>query len=120
MRIDPKTDSIGSEHKGVAHRRVLNPLDTAALEQHMLHSTQLLEVRPPIEPAASGDDFVRVIPFQILSWLPRCELSIAHLTCTSALGPQPQGLPYPHSHLATRVGSTARQRAHRKVRVCPC
>lgn len=33
-----------------------------------------LQVRPPVAPAASGEDFYRVVPFQILSWYPRIVL----------------------------------------------
>jgi hypothetical protein len=48
-----------------------DPLDTAALERFMLESSGILKVRPPIPAGRSGEDFLRVIPFQILSWAPR-------------------------------------------------
>lgn len=48
-----------------------DPLHTPTLENFMLESSGLLRVRPPIQPAASGEQFLRVIPFQILSWMPR-------------------------------------------------
>ncbi|KAL6762869.1 hypothetical protein V8C86DRAFT_2508092 [Haematococcus lacustris] len=50
---------------------LLDPLDTPKLEQFMLETSGILSKRPPIQAAGSGDDFVRVIPFQILSWAPR-------------------------------------------------
>lgn len=37
----------------------------------MLEASGLLQVRPPITPAFSGDRTVRAIPFQVLSWFPR-------------------------------------------------
>mmetsp|Transcript_13641 Transcript_13641/g.29261 ORF Transcript_13641/g.29261 Transcript_13641/m.29261 type:complete len:329 (+) Transcript_13641:95-1081(+) len=48
-----------------------NPLDPIKLQQHMIESSGLLEVRQALPPAASGDNFIQVIPFQILSWAPR-------------------------------------------------
>jgi len=58
-----------------AHARTLaaplDPLDPVALEQYMLTTSGLLDVRPPLPAAASGDNFVHAIPFQILSWAPR-------------------------------------------------
>lgn len=49
----------------------INPLDPAQLENYMLEKSGILNVRPALPAAKSGDEFVRVIPFQILSWAPR-------------------------------------------------
>jgi len=49
----------------------INPLNTVELERFMLETSGILKARPPLQPGKSGDDFVRVIPFQILSWMPR-------------------------------------------------
>lgn len=49
----------------------LDPLDPAQLERSFLELTGLNRIRPPMPAAQSGDDFYRVIPFQILSWYPR-------------------------------------------------
>eukprot|EP00197_Chlamydomonas_leiostraca_P008009 CAMPEP_0202866064 /NCGR_PEP_ID=MMETSP1391-20130828/7180_1 /ASSEMBLY_ACC=CAM_ASM_000867 /TAXON_ID=1034604 /ORGANISM="Chlamydomonas leiostraca, Strain SAG 11-49" /LENGTH=348 /DNA_ID=CAMNT_0049545977 /DNA_START=31 /DNA_END=1077 /DNA_ORIENTATION=- len=48
-----------------------DPLDPVQLENYMLGASGLLKVRPPLQPAPSGEDFVRAIPFQVLSWFPR-------------------------------------------------
>ncbi len=63
-----------------------DPLNAAELEQYMLSSTNLLQLRPPIEPALSGDNFTRVIPFQILSWYPRCARCDADLGSRGCCG----------------------------------
>lgn len=49
-------------------------LQSGELDQLLLNSSGLLELRPPVKPAASGDDFYRTIPSQILSWYPRLVL----------------------------------------------
>eukprot|EP00199_Chlamydomonas_sp_CCMP681_P001660 CAMPEP_0119108132 /NCGR_PEP_ID=MMETSP1180-20130426/13484_1 /TAXON_ID=3052 ORGANISM="Chlamydomonas cf sp, Strain CCMP681" /NCGR_SAMPLE_ID=MMETSP1180 /ASSEMBLY_ACC=CAM_ASM_000741 /LENGTH=364 /DNA_ID=CAMNT_0007093715 /DNA_START=1 /DNA_END=1095 /DNA_ORIENTATION=+ len=48
-----------------------DPLETADLERFMLDGSGLTKVRPAVQPAPSGDNFLRAIPFQIISWAPR-------------------------------------------------
>lgn len=48
-----------------------DPLDPAKFEAGFLELSGLNAVRPPVTPALSGDNFYRMIPFQILSWYPR-------------------------------------------------
>uniref|UniRef100_A0A7S3R2Q1 Fe2OG dioxygenase domain-containing protein n=2 Tax=Dunaliella tertiolecta TaxID=3047 RepID=A0A7S3R2Q1_DUNTE len=70
---------VGEAHQpsAVQPRRVLrgipkpDPLETAELENYLLKTSGLLEVRPPLQPAETGDAFLRLIPFQVLSWAPR-------------------------------------------------
>lgn len=72
-------DSIAGEsgsHGAGARKKAaapvtIDPLDPAQLEAHMLETSGLLNVRPALTPGATGEPFVRAIPFQILSWFPR-------------------------------------------------
>jgi hypothetical protein len=41
------------------------------LGQEFLRSSGLMQLRPPLKPAASGNEAYTVQPFQILSWHPR-------------------------------------------------
>lgn len=49
----------------------VDPLDPASLERWVLEESGLVNLRPPMAAAESGDPTYRVIPFQILSWYPR-------------------------------------------------
>lgn len=49
----------------------VDPLDPTKFENWALHASGLMQARPPMTPAASGDSFYRIFPFQILSWYPR-------------------------------------------------
>lgn len=49
----------------------LDPLDPVQLERFAIEGSGLLQLRPPLPAAASGDDFYHAIPYQILSWAPR-------------------------------------------------
>ncbi|KAL6752875.1 hypothetical protein V8C86DRAFT_532734 [Haematococcus lacustris] len=74
--VDARGSSSESTFKTWSSSRSLpsppsDPLNPAQLESYMLEASGLLQVRPPITPAFSGDRTVRAIPFQILSWFPR-------------------------------------------------
>jgi prolyl 4-hydroxylase len=49
----------------------VDPLDPSQLEPYLIKQSGLMQLRPPLPAAPSGDDFYHVIPFQILSWYPR-------------------------------------------------
>lgn len=67
LQAQHEKHSIAAAHPGPR----IDPLDTAALERFMLEGTGITKARPAVPSGKSGDDFLRVIPFQILSWVPR-------------------------------------------------
>jgi len=61
------TGSSGARSStNAAHLREMGELG-----QEFLRASGLLQLRPPLRPAASGNEFYTVQPYQILSWYPR-------------------------------------------------
>eukprot|EP00798_Chlamydomonas_sp_ICE-L_P013953 gene13954-19889_t len=65
------SQTLETETVQAGQRLNLDPLDPTQMETTLLEASGLLDVRPPVPAAQSGDNFYRLIPMQILSWYPR-------------------------------------------------
>eukprot|EP00798_Chlamydomonas_sp_ICE-L_P001307 gene1307-32657_t len=84
---DLNSESVVSSQQAKSSQPGIDPLDPAQLENYLLDASGLLNVRPPVPVGQSGDDFVRLMPFQILSW---CD----HIIALAKEEIYPSGLAY--------------------------
>ena len=69
MLLSSSSESTAAQQ--VKRIPVPNPLQPEEFERFSLASTGFDRVRPALQPAASGDAAMHVIPFQTISWYPR-------------------------------------------------